>query len=333
MTAAGTLRPPSPLDPTVRAYKDWLHLNLFDHASGTVGLVNASLHGAPDEASSRAGGTALLHLPDEGWVGNVEAIGFDEANVGAASVALEHVAVAVAGGRGEVLASAHFPDDGLRVDAVATPGARPIDVELRVPLGPGWISWSLVPALSLAGTVEAAGRTLDLGGARAYHDHNWGRWHWGDDLGWEWGCFLPPAPGPVFVVSRTTDRSHRIAGRPLLVVQRGTRRRSFRGRTIEIVYEGRLAAEPRRLPGGLAALHQDRAVPRLPARVLVRADDGGDFVTIDFRARAAAQLIAADPARHGYGFVHELVGGFEYACRLDCEAHEGTGLAVMEHVD
>jgi hypothetical protein len=31
--------------------------------------------------------------------------------------------------------------------------------------------------------------------APGYHDHNWGRWHWGQDLGWEWGCFLPPAPG------------------------------------------------------------------------------------------------------------------------------------------
>jgi hypothetical protein len=324
------LRPPSRLEAGAAAYKDWLHLNLLDHGSGAIGLVNASLHGSPEDARSRVGGAALLHLPGEGWIGNVEVLGVADANVGRASIALEQVAVAVDGDR--VLASARMPRDGLALDLTATAASPELDVELRLPLGSGWISWYAVPVLAVHGSAVVAGRELDLSRATAYHDHNWGRWHWGDDLGWEWGWFGSES-GPAFVLSRTTDRAHRKASRPLLVVQDAARRRVFAGRTVELVLEGVLEAEPRRLPGSLAALHGDRAAPRLPARVRVRADDGADRVELEFRVRACAQLIAADPARRGYGFVHELVGEFSFAARVRGEEREGTGLAVVEYVD
>jgi hypothetical protein len=328
-----SLRPPSRLDAHAAAYKDWLHLNLLDFESGAVGLVNASLHGSPEDARSRAVGAALVHLPGAGWSGNVEAMALADAHVGTAAIGLEGVAVAVDGGRDEVLASVRLPRDGLVVDLVASATSRDLDVEVRLPLGDGWISWYAVPRLSVRGSVTVAGLDLDLSRATAYHDHNWGRWHWGADLGWEWGCFAAEA-GPTFVLSRTTDRAHARTSRPLVVVQgAGRRRRTFAGRTVEVWLEGRLAAEPRRLPGALAALHQDRAAPRLPELVTVRCDDGADRVELEFRARACAQLIAADPAERGYGFVHELVGELSWASRIAGVARDGTGLGVFEYVD
>jgi hypothetical protein len=34
-------------DPLGMIYKEWLHLNFFDHASGAMGLINTSIHGHP----------------------------------------------------------------------------------------------------------------------------------------------------------------------------------------------------------------------------------------------------------------------------------------------
>ena len=184
MIIADGLRPPAAFDPSAPAYKDWLHLVVLDHRSGVAGLVNVSLHGAPADPRSRAIGTALFHLPDEGWVGNVEVRGFGEAAISPTSIGLEQVALAVDGARGTVHAS------------------------VRQPLGSGWVAWYVVPRLHTRGGATVAGRSIDLGQASAYYDHNWGRWHWGQDLGWEWGCFLAPAPGPVFFLSRLTDRAH-----------------------------------------------------------------------------------------------------------------------------
>ena len=164
-----------------------------------------------------------------------------------------------------------------------------------------------MPVVRLEGHITAGPLQIDAAEASGYHDHNWGRWHWGDDLGWESGR-SPPRGKDRRRWSATTDREHRDGSAPSLIATSGRRHRAFAGPRVELTTSGRLEATPRRLPGAMAALHQDRARPRLPQRVTIRAADGRDRVEIDFTARAAAQLIAGDPAGHGFGFVHELVG-------------------------
>ena len=329
--STGALRLPLSFDPTALAYKDWLHVNLLHHGSGTVGLVNVSLHGDPADPRSRAVGTALLHVPGDGWFGNVEAVGFDEARIDRTSIALEHVAVAVEAEG--VLASARLPDDDLQIDLTATFAGPAVMAEQALPLGSGWIAWSGVSRLRPQGSARVGTALLDLGAASAYHDHNWGRWHWGGDFGWEWGCFLPPDPAPAFVLSRVTDRRHVLDDRPLFVAFAGGRRRRFVGAGLKVSWSGLLEAEPRRLPGAVAALHSDRSSPRLPAKLTVDAGDGIDRVGVEFEPRAVVQLLAADPSQPGCGFIHELVGEFAYECRLEGEEASGTGLAVVEYVD
>lgn len=333
MIIADGLRPPAASDPSSPAYKDWMHLVVLDHPSETVALVNVSLHGSPGDPRSRAIGTALVQSPGGEWVGNIEVRGLDEATIDASGIGLERVALAVDGARGAVHASVRQPEDGLELDVVANAFVRPMARERRHPLGSGWVSWYVVPRLSARGRAVVGDRSLDLGQASAYYDHNWGRWHWGQDLGWEWGCFLAPAPGPAFFLSRLTDRAHQGGSRFLTVVYPDGRQRTFTGPAIERRVVGSLDRAPRRFPGTLAALHADRAAPCLERRILLRADDGHDRIEIRFTARAAAQIIAGDPIEPGYGFVHELIGEFAFAARIGGSEETGTGLAVVEHVD
>jgi hypothetical protein len=327
------LRLASSLDPEAPLYKDWLHLNLFDPASGLVGILNVALQGPPREPHARAVGTALVHLPGRGWLGNVETAGIDDAAVHEDGVGLRHVALALDPGAGVVMASARLPDDGLNVEVTAQLSGPTHSVPWRMALGSGWISWFAAPRLRPRGHVETGERLIDLGAAAAYHDHNWGRWRWGDDLGWEWGCFADEDGGPVFVYTRTTDRDHRRRDRALLLVHAGGRRRMFAGATVAVDYAGQLELPPRRVPGALAALHGDRARPLLPAEVELRADDGHDFVRLRFQARAAAQIVTAEPTAPGYGFIHEVAGSFEAAGRMNGADLDARGLAVFEHVD
>jgi hypothetical protein len=326
-----TLRPPSAFDPAADAYKDWLHLNILDHASGSVGIFNASLHGSPRDARARAIGTALVHSPAAGWVGNVEVADVADANVGATSIALARIAVATHPGGG-VLASARLPHDGLEAGITATRAAHAIDIEHRLPFGSGWISWYVIPRLRVVGGWSIDGVRTDLSGATAYHDHNWGRWHWGDDAGWEWGTWAGVDPDVTVVVSRATDRAHRTSTGTLLVLDVRGERRAFSDAAIDIRSDGPFRGRMRRLPGALAALHQDRTATTLPARVRIRAFDGVDSVTLTFDVRAAAQLIAGDPVRRGYGFLHEMVGAFEGECRVGGAHVQFGGLGIFEYV-
>lgn len=330
---ADALRVPPPLDPTAPAYKDWLHLNVFDHRSGVVGLINTSLHGPPGDPRTRVVGAALFDVPDVGWAGNLMVRGLDETRVGSAAIGLEAVGLAVDHASGNVAASAELPDDRFALSLRATASQEAVMVDRPLPLGSGWISWYVVPRLAAAGTVQVGGTMVSLDGASVYHDHNWGRWHWGDDFGWDWASFLAPPPGPAVVFARTTDRLRRRPGPAfLLVTGPGTYRR-FTGAAVDVRTEGRLDAPLRRVPGAMAALRSDRAAPRLPARVRVRADDGVDRVEVDFAARGCAQLVLADPVWRGHSFVHESSGTFTFSGRLGGVEQSAVGLGVVEHVD
>src|SRR6516162_3972998 len=186
MNGLDFLRPPVPLDYRAAEYKDWLHLNVLDHTSGCVGLINVSLHGAPDDPRARAMGAALAHVPNIGWVGNLEILGLREAAISRTSIGLERVALAIDHTSGTLLGSVRDVDNHLVIRVTATAAARPIVIKQQLQLGHGWISWYAVPRLTLTGEWTIDQERMSLAAASAYHDHNWGRWHWGDDLGWEW---------------------------------------------------------------------------------------------------------------------------------------------------
>ncbi|MBJ7603395.1 MAG: hypothetical protein JF888_09445 [Candidatus Dormibacteraeota bacterium] len=327
------LRPPSALEPEAYAYKDWLHLCVFDPQSMVMGIVNVALQGAPADDRARASGLALFHRPDGGWFGNLEVCGLPRAQVGVSSIALEQVAIAVDPRSGMVSASVRQPDDQLALQLTAQPAGPALLVDRKMPLRAGWISWYAVPRLTLRGEVRIGAERLGLENAQAYHDHNWGRWLWGQDVAWEWGCFRAAGSGPSFVFWRICDRDHRRFGSPMLSIVIGSDRRSFQGAAVS----AHCPTQPpsfrlRRLPGAMAALHQDHVRPRLPNVLRIEARDGLGHVALEFRPRAGAQLITAEPTTRGYGFIHELVGEFQSEGNVDGRGFAASGLGIFEYV-
>jgi hypothetical protein len=326
-----TLQPPSPYDPTAAAYKDWLHLNVFDFRDGNIAIVNASLHGAPADPRSLAVGLALVRSPEHGWLGEMESGPRADAAIWPAGIGLERMALALGAG-GDVLADARALRSPLELQLHTTPVTRAIDAGARFPLGGGWIAWRAVPRLGVRGRYAVGEHAVDVGRTAAYHDHNWGRWFWGDDFGWEWGAFLTPDDA-TFVFAVVTDRTHRRRGHATFTLDAGGRRRTWTDAQVRIAFAGRLDGVARRLPGALAALHQDRAHPALPRTVTIQADDGVDRIELQFEAESAVQLITADPAVRGYSFIHELAGDFFYRGTVQRRPVEGWGMGVFEHVD
>jgi hypothetical protein len=332
VSAFDRLRPPASDDPTAPAYKDWYHLNFFDHRTGRIGLINTSLHGAPGDARSRAIGTALVHDPQAGWIGNVAVEAAGDAEISENGIALDQLTMRIGATADRLCTSAAFGADGFTAEIEALPASRPYCIDAEPPFGSGWLGWSVVPRLRLSGRYTLRDEENDLAGVSGYHDHNWGRWHWGDDVGWEWGAFMTEAPGPVFVASRMTDKAHHRCEPPQLLAVVGPLRRRFEAGTVSAMTSGLFEDRLRRLPGALAALHQDWLHPRLPARLRLEAVAGLDWITMDFTAIAAAQLVASDPARGGYAFIHELVGRFTAAGRVRGLDVTADGLGVFEHV-
>jgi len=321
------LRRPAADDPTRAAYKEWLHVNVFDHASGAIGLVNVSVHGDPAAPASRGVGAALVHVPGLGWGGNASVVSAREVDGGLLSLATSAVAVAV-DPSSRVAAVARLPRDGFEVSLEGVPAGAELGAASVMGFGSGHLSWSIYPRLRVDGHATVLGQELAFVGAGGYADHNWGRWWWGDDAGWDWACWHG-SDGLLAVLSRMTDRAHTTVGHVLLTVEVAGRVVRFVGDQVLVEVSG-TTTPSRRLPGALAALFADRAAERLPGRVEVHAANGFDALDLEFDVRDVAQLVMAEPTQPGFAFLHELVGSFRCVGRAAGCPIDAVGLGVVE---
>lgn len=328
-----SLRPPGAFDPSAPAYKDWLHLNLFDHASGVSGLLNLSLHGPPGDPRALAVAAVLVHVPERGWIGGAQVFEQSRARLLPNLISGPGAALAVHHASGTVHASA---DDRaaaplIKCQASAEGPAHMIDQPL--PLGSGWIAWYVVPRLRVTGTLAVGRERFELSRASAYHDHNWGRWHWGEDFGWDWVTFCAERSGFTVVYGRTSDRRRQLCSPAWLLLRIGAHERRFPAARVRMFQAGRYSGPVHRVPGAMAAFRQDRARPHLPARVQILAGHQSDQLQLDFSVHAAAQIINSDPVIPGQSFIHELAGHFRAHGRMQDRNFKFDGPGVFEHVD
>ena len=335
MTAFDSLRPPSATDPSAPAYKDWFHVNFFDVKTDTLGLINVSLHGPPSDPRSRVVGVGLaIDLKkEEGWTGGIEILSFNDANVDLFGISLSTISVNVTPDHKYLHAVVSRADDGLDIHIIAEPVASSFDYDLKTPFGSGWISWSAVPLLTVKGQALINERSYLADQFYAYHDHNWGRWFWGDDAAWEWGAFFFPEIKAILVIARACDKSHEIYGPTHMTLTVLDRHIHFPSNKVVIQFNGRLNDLDLRIPGALATIHTDRRHPNLPKKIQIQAENMSDVVSLTFIGKSVAQLLLAEPTRPGNAFIHEISGATEIIARVGGEEIKSRGIGVFEYVE
>jgi hypothetical protein len=221
------------------------------------------------------------------------------------------------------------------------------DLELRpmvlptvtssVSFGPGHsMHWVVIPRLDAHGTVVVAGRRIDVHGALAYHDHNWGHFRWGGDLSWEWGFVNPADPGcpwsAVFV--RVSDGArHRTLSQGVLLWKYDVNVRTFQNREIAMRLDGvHVGARPLTLPH-IAGLLVPGASSGVPARLHIDAAGTGEQLGLDFEVTSKARIVVpSDSDEFRAVLLNETTG----PARVHGETHAGRfdfqGPAIVEFV-
>ncbi|MCK4938509.1 MAG: hypothetical protein KAR85_07885 [Methanosarcinales archaeon] len=103
-------------------------------------------------------------------------------------------------------------------DATYIPKADPTQI-FNGDIGdtPGDMNWvSAAPACKVEGSLTINEVKYNLDGVRGYHDHNFGIWDWGDNIGWDWGQAIEmnyddpdtDVGRYTIVLGRLTDGSH-----------------------------------------------------------------------------------------------------------------------------
>jgi hypothetical protein len=272
-------------------FKEWHHFVV--HGRDFRLLINFSLTDeALGEDEVRLAPRVIVIAHDENWTGAIER--FDEralnvsADLGELTVGNNQMAVLPDGYRVAI----DLPDNGIRGELHFTSASRPFVVR-NEPLGDGRISWLFVPRLRAEGWLRIGGREHRLDDDLAYHDHNWGRFRWGDDFGWTWGTILPAEPGDPWsmVFLQTTDRSRlRCLSQALYVWHRDEPAAIFRHAAVQTRSDGPLGrAADCTLPPPMRLL-LDGEVPGAPERIDITATRGGDTVHAEFRSHSYARL-------------------------------------------
>lgn len=307
------LHPPAAGAADAGRYKEWHHFVLFDGGERTV-IVNLSVDGDLTGAGGQAKVVLLAHGP-EGWSGGVDLYAGADAAVSARSAGMRVGRQRIAFRDGRYRVQAALRDRSLAVTAYLAPVAEPAIIWHDTPVGSGYVNWLIVPDLVVEGSARLPGWRGTLDGWRGYHDHNWGRWWWGEDFGWQWGAAREPAaadggePPLTVVYDRTSDRGGTVAKEHTLSLWSGTELvRVFARGELRARMRGRFDGGPvRRLPGvmGLLAQGSASAVPRC---VEVEADDGIDRLALRFLPASLVEVVV--PSEMGPGFVRlaEVVG-------------------------
>ena len=278
-------------------WKEWHHFVVF--AGGFELVLNLSVG-----RDTRTGGRGLLGRVvalwrDGGaWRGDVAQ--HPVPDVPAGQIALT-VGPAVLGWDGEAY-TLRIADGPVRADLRLRPETAPA-LSTQVPFGAlARVDWLVVPRLSVEGSATVEGRTRRLTGGLAYHDHNWGRFHWGDDFAWEWGFVLPDDPGDphAIVFTRLLDRRRRQVRSQGLFVWEGPRQISmFVGAQLRFTPSG---PPPQGrtcdLPPVMGLLLPGRATG-VPGRLEVHGTDLGERLHLDLHMESVSRLAVPDEGPHG----------------------------------
>ncbi|MCV7218976.1 hypothetical protein H7J51_27320 [Mycobacterium crocinum] len=279
-------------------FKEWHHFVIHGH--GVRILINFSLNNevfGTDDV--RLAPRVIVIAHDESWAGTIER--FEEhavavsADLGALTIGTNRMTIRPDGYR----VSIDLPDNAIRGDVHFSSTSQPFAVR-NEPAGDGRISWLFVPRLRAQGWLHIGDREHRFDDDLAYHDHNWGRFRWGDDFGWIWGTILPSGPenpwSMVFV--EITDRNWlRSVSRSLYVWHHDEPAAIFRHAAVQTRSNGRL---PRpadcTLPPPMRLL-LDGEIPGVPERIDINANRAGDTVRADFHSRSYARLAQPSEVR------------------------------------
>jgi hypothetical protein len=274
-----------------RGFKEWHHFVV--HGRGVRLLINFNLTNEVFGADEvRLAPRVIVIARDENWAGAVERFDTRTLNVSA-----DLGELTIGGNQMTVLPDGYrvaidLPDNDIRGELHFHSASLP-SVVRNEPVGDGRISWLFVPRLRADGWLRISGVHHRLDNDLAYHDHNWGRFRWGDDFSWTWGTILPTRPGEPWsmVCVQMTDRSRlRCLSQALYVWHHDEPFATFRHAAVNIRSDGLLArAADCTLPPPMRLL-LDGEVPGVPEGIDITATRARDRVRAEFCSRSYARL-------------------------------------------
>lgn len=215
--------------------------------------------------------------------------------------------------------------------------ATPLLVTEDSPFGTGFIGWGLVPGLQVMGELSVGSTNFSIDNNWfSYHDRNFGRFRWGEDIGWEWFvAFATCDDGRqiTLVLDQRTNKDHSLKGLPYIFVYINNEfTKAFIGSNLHIQWQwSPSVVMPVRLPGIMASVFGDRTI-RVPQALQVEAADAQARLLVNVQFETTAELVVPDNQDRQYTFIEEVSGTVEVSLFLQGDTLRAKGLLYGEYV-
>lgn len=198
------------------------------------------------------------------------------------------------------------------------------------------LRWQSETGITATGTWQTGGQSaqVDLVG---YHERVRGRWGWPDLGEWVFGFAndlggdpdAPPVWAGVFTFIRPSARPTE-ATASFMLWHHGTMRRHFPRRCVSFAVRGMLDRDRVSTAPPLADLLGVPPMTALPRRLAITAQQGDDWVVLDFDADWAVRIvIPSETSLHAFS-VHEVVGPCILAGSLNGQRFEVETRGIVE---
>jgi hypothetical protein len=273
-----------------RPYKEWHHFVVHDGRFRLI--VNFSLTDRDGEAVHRV---IALARHDE-WSATVDEFAATDCMVRTGRVVARFGPCEFALVEGAYDLIIQLPAIGVRGRVRLVPVSIPFVVNNQRLAAGARISWLFVPRLEAYGHVWIGDTRVSLRGAPAYHDHNWGRFRWGDNFGWEWGSVLPrnlDDPWTV-VCQRMTDRHRRRATRQAMYVWHGQEPVAlWCDAAVRFEHQGFLRRAPETTVPAVMRVLRPNTASDVPARLTIEGR-GNDRIAMQFEPEEYVRIVVPD---------------------------------------
>jgi hypothetical protein len=243
-------------DESIPGYKEWQHFVIF--GQGWVLVFNLNIDGLPHPTGRHPQyshpARAVTIFSAAQWTGQVDRCGDTELRLGSLDARFGDAGMRWRSGCYEIWQH----QAGIQLEISLQPVAIPsLTHNIRL-AERSHLSWCLVPRLLASGWVDVDGERHEFDERGAYHDHNWGRFDWGGDFSWDWGCAVPEDPLEdwtlVFARMNSADR-HRTTATSAFLLERGQHIRYFRNAEVSFTSgEGSHDPPAGRIPPAAAVL-------------------------------------------------------------------------------
>jgi hypothetical protein len=319
--SADYLQPPTIYDTEINAYKEWQHFNVFDKKTNLFLLLNFAITDNPyDIKHGVAARIAVAKSPKNKIFCAIEPENIDNLKFSYLSPEIKFKGVSVTYEKNTYEVYLKMDTIPLVTHLQFQICSQPLTSYTR-PFGSGFLGWTVFPRVLVNGRVSIEGKEYNIKNCYGYHDHDWGRYYWGERIGWQWGIFAEDnINGYTFLFDRRTDGVKGSVFEGILMIYKGEElMTSFSGEKLQVKFFGNFEGKKITIPGLMRLMYQESS-SYVPKKITISGIiSRTKKIVIDFNPEVVVQIIVPNRNGDGQTQMNQMLGHIKITTISDME--------------